>query len=142
MTLKQPTATAFALLADLAALFPRWKNTDAISLLWARDIDRWLQAGVNTDQIRAVIEQHRRERKGNDPDLAACGAKASEILRKQHEARRLREGQRPRAVGPERWMPDDMQAEDARMKREGKPWSARLLRMNEMAAERGGWSNV
>ena len=61
----------------LAALFPRWKLTPELSKLVDRDFDR---ARITDEQIRAIIDQHRRERKGNDPDLATISVRMSNAV--------------------------------------------------------------
>ena len=54
----------------LGKLFPRWKCTEELAAMFARDFDRAMRNGLSGEQIVAIIEQHRRERKGDDPSLA------------------------------------------------------------------------
>lgn len=53
----------------LGRLFPRWKTTPELVTLVAGDFDRAFRRGLTSEQANAIIEQHRRERKGDDPSL-------------------------------------------------------------------------
>ena len=52
--------------AYLAKLFPRWKITPELAALWTDRITRYQGSD---EQLRAIINQHRADRRGSDPDL-------------------------------------------------------------------------
>jgi len=66
-----PTDTAH-LVRYLGELFPRWKTNAATIELWVTRLGR---RTCSLESATLVVEQHRADRKGSDPDLGQVEAK-------------------------------------------------------------------
>lgn len=79
----------------LVDMFPRWSYTDPIIAEIKRRFSLHIRNGMSTEQGKAVINQHRFDRRGNDPDLSAIDAKMRECV----SARKLPEQTRETVRG-------------------------------------------